>query len=41
MLGLHIVRGDNIAVVGELDAEVDKRLDFPNMKAEPIPSLVK
>ncbi len=41
VLGLHIVRGDNIAVVGELDEEVDRRLDLANMKAEPIPSLVR
>ena len=41
VLGLHIVRGDNIAIVGELDEEVDRRLDLANMKADPIPSLVR
>ena len=32
VLGLHIVRGDNIAVIGELDEEVDQRLDLSNIK---------
>ena len=26
VLGLHIVRGDNICVVGEIDEELDQRL---------------
>jgi hypothetical protein len=26
VLGLHIVRGDNICVVGEIDEEMDQRL---------------
>ena len=26
MLGLHIVRGDNICVIGEIDEDVDQRL---------------
>ena len=36
MLGLHIVRGDNICVVGEIDEDIDSRLDLHNLKAEPI-----
>ena len=38
---LHIVRGDNIAIVGELDEEVDQRLDFSNIQAEPVMSIIK
>ncbi|KAG8186133.1 hypothetical protein JTE90_022721 [Oedothorax gibbosus] len=36
VLGLYIVRGDNIAVVGEVDDELDARLDLSNIKAEPL-----
>jgi len=36
VLGLHIVRGDNICVVGEIDEDIDSRLDLHNMKAEPL-----
>uniref|UniRef100_A0A8R1XW14 U6 snRNA-associated Sm-like protein LSm8 n=1 Tax=Onchocerca volvulus TaxID=6282 RepID=A0A8R1XW14_ONCVO len=35
-LGLYIVRGDNVAVIGELDEDLDKRLDFSKMKAAPL-----
>ncbi|EJW87448.1 small nuclear ribonucleoprotein splicing factor [Wuchereria bancrofti] len=35
-LGLYIVRGDNVAVIGELDEDLDKRLDFSKMKAPPL-----
>jgi len=40
VLGLHIVRGDNIAIIGEIDEEIDKRLDLKNVRAEPITSIV-
>merc|ERR1712080_30295 len=40
VLGLHIVRGDNIAVIGEIDEEIDKPLDLKNVRAEPITSIV-
>jgi len=39
-LGLHIIRGDNIAVVGELDEEVDARLDMSAIKAEPLNAII-
>ena len=32
VLGLHIVRGDNICVVGEIDEDIDQRLDLHNIK---------
>jgi len=35
-LGLYIIRGDNVAIIGEIDDEIDKRLDFANIKAEPL-----
>ena len=35
----HIVRGDNICVVGEIDEDIDSRLELHNMKAEPINSV--
>ncbi|CAG7836761.1 unnamed protein product [Allacma fusca] len=39
-LGLHIIRGDNIAVIGELDEEVDARLDFSAIKAEALNPII-
>ena len=41
VLGLHLVRGDNIAVIGEVDEEIDKRIDLSNVRAEPIASIVR
>ena len=40
VLGLHLVRGDNIAVIGEVDEEIDKRIDLNNVRAEQIASIV-
>nr|CAD7430718.1 unnamed protein product [Timema monikensis] len=40
VLGLHIIRGDNIAVVGELDDNMDSRLDLSSIRAEPLNSVV-
>ncbi|XP_011496830.1 PREDICTED: U6 snRNA-associated Sm-like protein LSm8 [Ceratosolen solmsi marchali] len=40
VLGLHIIRGDNVAVVGELDDEMDARLDLSVIRAEPLSSVV-
>ncbi|KAK7503430.1 hypothetical protein BaRGS_00005351 [Batillaria attramentaria] len=36
ILGLYIVRGDNVAVIGEVDDETDSRVDFDNIRAEPL-----
>ena len=36
VLGLHIVRGDSICVVGEIDEDIDQRLDLHNIKADPL-----
>ncbi|ESO99419.1 hypothetical protein LOTGIDRAFT_186799 [Lottia gigantea] len=40
ILGLYIIRGDNIAVIGEIDDDTDQGLDFQNIKAEPLNSVV-
>ncbi|XP_025107537.1 U6 snRNA-associated Sm-like protein LSm8 [Pomacea canaliculata] len=36
ILGLYIVRGDNVAVIGEVDEETDNNVDFDNIRAEPL-----
>mmetsp|Transcript_22730 Transcript_22730/g.32984 ORF Transcript_22730/g.32984 Transcript_22730/m.32984 type:complete len:97 (+) Transcript_22730:142-432(+) len=36
VLGLYIIRGDNIAVIGELDEELDSRIDLSSARAEPL-----
>ncbi|KAJ2171598.1 U4/U6-U5 snRNP complex subunit lsm8 [Coemansia sp. RSA 520] len=38
-LGLYLIRGDNIAVIGLVDEELDGTLDLENLKGEPLPSL--
>ncbi|XP_066144112.1 U6 snRNA-associated Sm-like protein LSm8 [Euwallacea fornicatus] len=40
MLGLHIIRGDNVAIIGQIDEEVDNRLNLTNIKAEPLNPVV-
>lgn len=35
-LGLYIIRGDNIAVVGEIDEELDASLDLSQIRAAPL-----
>ncbi|KAI1733037.1 LSM domain-containing protein [Ditylenchus destructor] len=35
-LGLYIVRGDNVAVIGEIDENLDKQLDLEKLKAAPL-----
>lgn len=32
-LGLYIVRGENIAIIGEVDVDLDSRIDWSNVKA--------
>lgn len=39
-LGLYVIRGDNISVIGELDADEDKKIDFSAVKADPPNSIV-
>ncbi|CAG0881573.1 unnamed protein product [Darwinula stevensoni] len=40
VLGLYIIRGDNVAVIGELDEELDSRLDLHNIRAEPLNPII-
>lgn len=40
VLGLHIVRGDNIALIGQIDDKIDSRLDFQSIRAEPLNPVV-
>lgn len=36
VLGLHIIRGDNIAIIGQIDESIDSRLDFHSIRSEPL-----
>ena len=36
VLGLYVVRGDNMAIIGELDAEKDANLNLEELRAEPL-----
>ncbi|XP_039265217.1 U6 snRNA-associated Sm-like protein LSm8 [Styela clava] len=40
MLGLYIIRGDNVALVGEIDDATDSSLDLANIKAAPLNAVV-
>lgn len=40
VLGLYIIRGDNIAVIGEVDDELDSRLDLMNIRADPLNAVI-
>ncbi|EPZ33434.1 n-alpha-acetyltransferase 38, NatC auxiliary subunit-like protein [Rozella allomycis CSF55] len=35
-LGLYLIRGDNIAVVGLVDEEIEEKLDFKEIRGESI-----
>ncbi|KAG8459694.1 hypothetical protein KFE25_003146 [Diacronema lutheri] len=39
-LGLYLVRGDNIAVIGEIDEELDAELDLSTIVAQPLKPIV-
>ena len=40
VLGLYIISGDNIAVIGELDEELDGALDLSKIRAPPLTAIV-
>ncbi|XP_031571779.1 U6 snRNA-associated Sm-like protein LSm8 [Actinia tenebrosa] len=40
LLGLYIIRGDNIALIGEIDDEVDAAMDLSDIRADPLNSVV-
>ncbi|OAF65983.1 TRAPP complex subunit 6A [Intoshia linei] len=35
-LGLYLIRGDNIAVIGEIDEAVDRSINYENLRCEPL-----
>uniref|UniRef100_A0A0G4G219 U6 snRNA-associated Sm-like protein LSm8 n=1 Tax=Chromera velia CCMP2878 TaxID=1169474 RepID=A0A0G4G219_9ALVE len=39
-IGLQLIRGDNIAVIGEVDVEVDSQIDPKSVRAAPIRPVV-
>ncbi|KAK9821542.1 hypothetical protein WJX74_009578 [Apatococcus lobatus] len=39
VLGLYVIRGDNIAVVGEVDDELDSQIDLSQISAAPLKPL--
>ncbi|ETN68140.1 U6 snRNA-associated Sm-like protein LSm8 [Anopheles aquasalis] len=40
VLGLHIIRGDNVAIIGLLDESVDSKLDFSAIRGVPLEPVV-
>ena len=41
VLGLYLIRGDNVVVIGEIDEDLDSRVNFENVRAEPLMSIVR
>uniref|UniRef100_A0A914XWR4 U6 snRNA-associated Sm-like protein LSm8 n=1 Tax=Panagrolaimus superbus TaxID=310955 RepID=A0A914XWR4_9BILA len=35
-LGMYVIRGDNVAAVGEVDEELDQRIDFEEVFVPPL-----
>lgn len=35
-LGLYVIRGDNVALIGEIDEDLDRNIDWSHMHADPI-----
>ncbi|KAL8200307.1 hypothetical protein R6Q57_011646 [Mikania cordata] len=40
VLGLYIIRGDNISIIGELDEEIDANLDLSEVRAHPLKPVI-
>ncbi|XP_076954970.1 sm-like protein LSM8 [Bidens hawaiensis] len=40
VLGLYIIRGDNICIIGELDEELDAGLDLSEVRAQPLKPVI-
>jgi U6 snRNA-associated Sm-like protein LSm8 len=36
LLGFYIIRGDNVALIGEIDEELDRNIDFSRIRADPL-----
>lgn len=39
-MGLYIVRGENIAIIGEIDTEKNTKIDWSGISASTLPPLV-
>lgn len=37
--GLYLLRGDNVATIGDVDEEMDASIDWNEVKAEPLKSI--
>lgn len=35
-LGVYFIRGDNVAIIGEIDTRIEESLDYSLIKAAPI-----
>ncbi|KAK1262812.1 hypothetical protein QJS04_geneDACA023165 [Acorus gramineus] len=40
VLGLYIIRGDNISVIGEVDDELDSKLPLSELRAHPLKPVI-
>nr|XP_043624786.1 sm-like protein LSM8 [Erigeron canadensis] len=40
VLGLYIIRGDNISVIGEIDEELDASLELEELRAYPLKPII-
>jgi U6 snRNA-associated Sm-like protein LSm8 len=39
ILGIYIIRGDNVALIGEINEEKDLQIDFNTTRAQPIKAI--
>ncbi|XP_019103252.1 sm-like protein LSM8 isoform X2 [Beta vulgaris subsp. vulgaris] len=40
VLGLYIIRGDNIGVIGELDEDLDAHIELPQLRGHPLKPVI-
>mmetsp|Transcript_24895 Transcript_24895/g.34854 ORF Transcript_24895/g.34854 Transcript_24895/m.34854 type:complete len:95 (+) Transcript_24895:95-379(+) len=40
VLGLYIIRGDNVAIIGEINEDLDRRIDFSTLRTDPLKPVV-
>lgn len=38
-LGLYLVKGDMIVLIGELDEDIEKKVDLSSIRADPLPAI--
>lgn len=39
-IGVYFIRGDNVAVIGEIDIKLEEAIDYSTLKAGPIKPIV-